>query len=91
MVSETRTKLTTYSLAGTKAIDDLTDWAAKEIEEQKELKRIEKEEKRRLLLESIEVKKKLKEEENLRQQKEREYEQAQYALFLKELIKQNNS
>ena len=35
LVSETRTKLTTYSLAGTKAIDDLTDWAAKEMEEQK--------------------------------------------------------
>lgn len=35
LVSETGTKLTTYSLAGTKAIDDPTDWAPKEIEEQK--------------------------------------------------------
>ena len=34
LVSETSTKLTTYSLAGTKAIDDHTDWTAKEIEEQ---------------------------------------------------------
>ena len=34
-MSETDTKLTTYSLAGTKAIDDPTDWSPKEIEEQK--------------------------------------------------------
>ncbi len=35
LVSETKTKLTTYSLAGTKVIGDLTDWSSKEIEEQK--------------------------------------------------------
>jgi len=35
LVSETSTKLTTYSLAGTKVIDDTTDWHAKELEEQK--------------------------------------------------------
>ena len=34
LVSETSTKLMTYSLAGTKAIGDKTDWTAKEIEEQ---------------------------------------------------------
>lgn len=35
LVSETGTKLTTYSLAGTKAIDDPSDWSPKEIVEQK--------------------------------------------------------
>lgn len=34
LVAETSSKLTTYSLAGTKTIDDGTDWTAKEIEEQ---------------------------------------------------------
>ena len=34
LVSETKTRLTTYSLAGTKVIDDRTLWSAKEIEEQ---------------------------------------------------------
>ena len=34
LVSEKPTKLTTYSLAGTKVIDDDTDWSAKEMEEQ---------------------------------------------------------
>ncbi len=35
LVSETSSKLTTYSLAGTKVIDDSTDWHAKEFDEQK--------------------------------------------------------
>lgn len=34
LVAETSSKLTTYSLAGTKAIDDASDWTAKEKEEQ---------------------------------------------------------
>ncbi len=35
LVSETSSKLTTYSLAGTKVIEDSTDWHEKELEEQK--------------------------------------------------------
>lgn len=35
LVSETSTKLTTYSLAGTKVVDDRTEWTEKEKEEQK--------------------------------------------------------
>ena len=34
LVSETATKLTTYSLAGTKVLDDKTEWTSKEKEEQ---------------------------------------------------------
>jgi len=35
LVSETSTRLTTYSLAGTKVMNDNTDWHSKEIEEQR--------------------------------------------------------
>ena len=58
----------------------------REIEEQKELKRKEKEDSRRLLLESINAKRNMKAQEELRLKKEREIEISQYALGLKGMI-----
>ena len=58
----------------------------RDIEEQKELKRKEKEDSRRLLLESINAKRNMKAQEELRLKKEREIEISQYALGLKGMI-----
>lgn len=58
----------------------------KELEDKKLAEKHEKEEKRRLLMENLDMQRKMKEEAKLREAREREYERAQYAQTLKNLI-----